>query len=124
MTLTDDTIPGATDPSTAGGRLPGVARGGAFLFEPIGTREIFITGEFTDEQRAYAATAEDMTYFARRTARRWAGVAPARERERGRGRAPPRDAAGVHAVHPDPDDRRQDADRAAPGRTDGSWDFS
>ncbi len=59
MTLTDDTIPGATDPSTVGERLPGVARGGAFLFEPIGTREIFITGEFTDEQRAYAATAEE-----------------------------------------------------------------
>jgi alkylation response protein AidB-like acyl-CoA dehydrogenase len=50
--------------STAGGgtttaRLPGIARGGAFLFEPLESRGIFITGEFTDEQLAYAATAED-----------------------------------------------------------------
>jgi alkylation response protein AidB-like acyl-CoA dehydrogenase len=40
-------------------RLPGIARGGAFLIEPLGSRDIFITGEFTDEQRAYAETAED-----------------------------------------------------------------
>ena len=40
-------------------RLPGIARGGAFLIEPIGSRNIFITGEFTDEQLAYAETAED-----------------------------------------------------------------
>ena len=42
-----------------GGRLPGVARGGAFLIEPIGSRDIFITGEFTDEQLSYAETAEE-----------------------------------------------------------------
>jgi alkylation response protein AidB-like acyl-CoA dehydrogenase len=40
-------------------RLPGIARGGAFLIEPLGSRDIFITGEFSDEQRAYAETAED-----------------------------------------------------------------
>ncbi|MCC6847001.1 MAG: acyl-CoA dehydrogenase family protein [Deltaproteobacteria bacterium] len=40
-------------------RLPGIPRGGAFLIEPIGSRDIFITGEFTDEQLAYAATAEE-----------------------------------------------------------------
>ena len=40
-------------------RLPGIARGGAFLIEPLGSRDIFITGEFTDEQLAYADTAED-----------------------------------------------------------------
>jgi len=40
-------------------RLPGIARGGAFLIEPLGSRDIFITGEFTDEQLAYAETAED-----------------------------------------------------------------
>jgi len=39
-------------------RLPGIARGGAFLIEPLGSRDIFITGEFTDEQLAYAETAE------------------------------------------------------------------
>ena len=41
------------------GRLPGIARGGAFLIEPLGSRDIFITGEFTAEQLAYAKTAED-----------------------------------------------------------------
>ena len=25
-------------------RLPGIARGGAFLIEPLGSRDIFITG--------------------------------------------------------------------------------
>src|SRR4051794_13634806 len=46
---------GGTDPV----RLPGIARGGAFLIEPIGSRGIFITGEFTDEQLAYAEAAEE-----------------------------------------------------------------
>ena len=54
MAVTSETI-GAT----AGARLPGIARGGAFLFEPLESRGIFITGEFTDEQLAYAETAED-----------------------------------------------------------------
>jgi alkylation response protein AidB-like acyl-CoA dehydrogenase len=45
----------ATDPV----RLPGIARGGAFLIEPLGSRDIFITGEFTAEQLAYAKTAEE-----------------------------------------------------------------
>jgi hypothetical protein len=40
-------------------RLPGVARGGAFLFEPLRSRDIFITGEFTEEQLAYARVAEE-----------------------------------------------------------------
>ncbi|MEB2283777.1 MAG: hypothetical protein B6D46_16025 [Polyangiaceae bacterium UTPRO1] len=40
-------------------RLPGNPRGGAFLIEPIGSRDIFITGEFTSEQLAYAQTAEE-----------------------------------------------------------------
>jgi hypothetical protein len=39
-------------------RLPGIARGGAFLIETIGSRDIFITGEFTAEQLAYAEAAE------------------------------------------------------------------
>ncbi len=47
------------DTSSVAKRLPGVARGGAFLIEPLGGRDIFITGEFTDEQLAYARTAED-----------------------------------------------------------------
>jgi alkylation response protein AidB-like acyl-CoA dehydrogenase len=45
--------------ATMSARLPGIARGGAFLFEPLESRGIFITGEFTDEQLAYAETAED-----------------------------------------------------------------
>jgi len=59
MAINEDTIPGATDVSPARAHLPGIARGGAFLLEPLGSRDIFITGEFTDEQLAYAKTAED-----------------------------------------------------------------
>lgn len=39
-------------------RLPGVARGGAFLIEPLGSRGVFTTGKFTDEQLAYTKVAE------------------------------------------------------------------
>ncbi len=55
MAITSEKI-GATEGPA---RLPGIARGGAFLIEPLGSRDIFITGEFTDEQLAYAIAAEE-----------------------------------------------------------------
>ena len=58
-------------------RLPGIARGGAFLIEPLGSRDIFITGEFTDEQLAYAETAEDFVT-------QGGPAAPRRDRAQGR----------------------------------------
>lgn len=58
MASTGETISGIADGSAAAVRLPGVARGGAFLIEPLGSREIFTAGKFTDEQLAYAKTAE------------------------------------------------------------------
>jgi len=63
-------------------RLPGIARGGAFLIEPLGSRDIFITGEFTDEQLAYAETAEDFVEAIRSPTqtRRWAAAAERRVR--------------------------------------------
>ncbi|MCC6765967.1 MAG: acyl-CoA dehydrogenase family protein [Deltaproteobacteria bacterium] len=51
--------PTSESPSPEVVRLPGNPRGGAFLIEPIGSRDIFITGEFTEEQLAYAETAEE-----------------------------------------------------------------
>ncbi|MBI2467413.1 MAG: acyl-CoA dehydrogenase family protein [Candidatus Rokubacteria bacterium] len=58
MASTGETISGVAEGSAAAVRLPGVARGGAFLIEPLGSREIFTAGQFTDEQLAYAKTAE------------------------------------------------------------------
>ncbi len=58
MASTDETNPGATEVRAVTARLPAVARGGAFLIEPLGSREVFITGKFTDEQLAYAKVAE------------------------------------------------------------------
>jgi alkylation response protein AidB-like acyl-CoA dehydrogenase len=58
MGMTIGTIPQATDVSAASARLPGVARGGAFLVEPLGSRDVFMTAKFADEQLAYATVAE------------------------------------------------------------------
>jgi alkylation response protein AidB-like acyl-CoA dehydrogenase len=53
------TVSAPPDPTGAPARLPGIPRGGAFLYEPLGSRGIFITGEFTEDQLAYAAVAEE-----------------------------------------------------------------
>lgn len=47
--MAGQTILDVADRTAATDRLPGVARGGAFLIEPFGSREIFIPSKFTAE---------------------------------------------------------------------------
>jgi hypothetical protein len=40
-------------------KSPGVARGGSWLIEPVGSRPVFVLGDFGREEHQYAEVAEE-----------------------------------------------------------------